>query len=200
MATPDFTADDAVASTPAGTVIATWAGTNANSYVSVANADSFITTKIIEYSAWSSATSAQKAAALIQATQDIDSKQYIYHKYSSQQMLEFPRSLSRSTSFDDWDEVDHDTLETRMQEDVKAACCHQALFLLQQNTLRDHADLIASGIKGMERIVGPIREKYQYRIPSESGSARATETPHFLCSMAQRYLADWLAQPRIVRA
>jgi len=195
----DLTLTDATQISAGNTVVATWGSATANSYVTLAAAESYITAKLCEYTAWSGASQGQKEAALIMATQDIDSKHYIYHKYSTTQMLEFPRSINRTSTVDDWTSLNLTTLESRMQEDVKAACCHQAVYLLEQNDLRIHTELQNVGVSGMSRKVGPITEEYQYGEGEGTLSGDTKNKKDPFCKQARTLLADWLDQPRIVR-
>ena len=59
------------------TLISTYGGKDSNAYISVSDATSFICTSIFDPTAWTSATSIQQCAAILQATKDVDSRQYI---------------------------------------------------------------------------------------------------------------------------
>jgi len=185
-----------------GTIISSWGGGTSNCYVSYTAANSFITNSLVNYSAWTAATRAQREAALMESTRQIDARQYIYGKYYSTQLLEFPRMLSPhwSTSGGAWDPNNLSTSQTRMQKDVEQACCHQAVHLLNKNTLSSHTDLLVVGVKGMKRKVGPVEEEYKYGNPSGSRSAHAGGSKQPLCEATWQLLSDWMTSRRIYRS
>jgi len=72
------------------TLVATAGATNANSYLSVAGADS-IADSMVGTLAWSSATEANKIKALITATNGLETLKWIGSRSSTTQALAWPR-------------------------------------------------------------------------------------------------------------
>ena len=183
------------------TIISSWGGGTSNSYVALTAANSFIVNCVLDHSAWDSASSDQRCAALMEAVRDIDARQYFYTKYLSTQILEFPRAigLSWSDSIGAWDPTNLSTTETRMQRDVEQACCHQALFLLQQQAKSAHATLRDVGVTNVKRKVGPVEEEFRYASPTEdAGRPGGGKRP--LCMESLQLLSDWITSKRIYRA
>ena len=182
------------------TIISSWGGGTSNSYLAYTHANSLIMNCMLSNSAWTDATPQQRAASLIQATQDIDSKQYLYTKYVSTQILEFPRRLNVGwpQSLMTWNSTSLSGLETRMQQDVEYACAHQALFLLRQNTNKKFSDFRDQGISAFRKKIGPIEEEYKFGSTRDEESRPGSKTGR-LCSEALSYLSDWLATRAIVR-
>lgn len=179
----------------ATTLIASWGGTLAggtNSYVNFTDADSFITTGVPEFGAWTNASTDQKSSALIQATMDIDSKDYIGGRYYYDQFLKFPRQLNlsfpwnRTSTSSTVFSVEH----ARMQEHTKRAACMQALWLLRNKGHLLHAERIAQGIETMSEEIGPMKNFIKY----------AAKTPPKLCQESMTLLQPWMNQRRIYRA
>jgi hypothetical protein len=169
----------------------TWGGSSANAYDSIANVNTYIDDHVFDKAAWNSCTDVQKAAAIIEATRDIDSLQYIGGRYYENQVLEFPRELSldfpnnRVGSADTvWSEA-----HTRMERDVKQACAYQALWIARNSGRNYHAENQAQGIQRYSEAVGPIRESYTY------GNAAIKR----LCPEAAAKLAQWRESTRIYR-
>lgn len=76
---------------PAPAIVATAGAANANSYLSIAGADG-IADSMLGTIAWSSATSDNKARALITATNGLDTLAYIGERTSATQALAWPRT------------------------------------------------------------------------------------------------------------
>lgn len=176
------------------TLVTSWGGGTTNCYVSLTAANSFILWSIIDSDAWKDANTEKKIAALIEASRDIDTKQYVGTKKYSDQRLEFPRSIYAAFP---WDYTNNSATtlseaEERMQLDVEKATCHQALWLLQNSGRNKHSEMAASGVRRMDRQVGPIRETYDYY--QSAGSAQ-----RLLCPKSQAFLADWMVGRKVVR-
>lgn len=177
------------------TIIATWGGQTANAYINVTQANSFIESAMFDSSAWTSATTVQRDAALIQATRDIDSRQYIGTRFFFEQRLEFPRQLRSSFP---WNRTSaatltSDAIQRRMQEQVQEACARQALKIAQDGGTSVHVENVKHGIVGISESVGPIREFVQYGQRASVGSMR-------ISSDALTLLQDWMTGRRIFRA
>jgi hypothetical protein len=169
---------------------ATWGGTAANAYDTMANVNAFIHTHVFDHSDWDNLTKEQKEAAILEATRDIDAGQYIGSRYARGQVLEFPRELSL-----DWPNNATGSLTSfseaheRMQRDVQRALAHQALWIVRNGGRNYHAEAQAQGVKQYSESVGPIREQYTY------GAA----APKRLCPEAEAKLAPWREPRRVYR-
>lgn len=179
----------------------TWGGSSALTYVSVTNATSLLSTTVIDYAAWSSATTIQQGAALVQAARDIDALQFIGTRYYYNQNLEMPRKLE--TSFP-WDYVTNvgttaggDIEQTRMQFKVEQACALQALKLLREGGRNVHQERQASGISNWSESLGPMSQSVTYGKSAASSGAGATAK---LAPEALALLADYRGSKRLWRA
>lgn len=113
-------------------------GANANSYVSVADADDFFAAHL-ESSFWAIPT-AKKQAVLVQATNRIDREKFGGQlTQRNTQRLQFPRSyvLSRDTvmvnpDFNDAYNAYYFRNPTTIPLEVKQATCEMALYLLKR--------------------------------------------------------------------
>ena len=76
---------------PAPAIVATAGSANANSYLSVTNADT-IANGMVGTLAWSTATSDDKARALITATNGLETLEWIGTRTSTTQALSWPRT------------------------------------------------------------------------------------------------------------
>lgn len=102
---------------------ATVGGADANSYVTVAYADDYFTTRL-NSSAWSSAVTATKQSALVTATETIEEKfSWRGVKATDTQALHWPASEAYDCNGDAIDDTD-------IPGAVKRAVCEQALYLL----------------------------------------------------------------------
>lgn len=175
------------------TLISSWGGPGSNSYPSLTEANSFITTGILDHEAWDAATQQRREAALIEATRSVDSRQYIGVRYNYDQVLEFPRQMSFAFP---WNRTNtsstvFSTTHARMEADVKKAVCEQALFLLRNGGRDFHAENRAAGITEYTETTGPVHEKVVY-------SGRGANAGG-LCQSALSYLSEWLTSRRVVR-
>jgi len=177
------------------TLIASWGGGDSNAYIDVTQATSFICTSVFDPSAWTGATSIQMCAAILQATKDVDSRQYIGARFNFDQLLEFPRQMNsafpynRTTTAAD----SEDSIQKRMQQDVQQATALQALKIARDGGRNQHVENVKNNIVGISESVGPIREFVQYGQRSTVGNMR-------LSSDALALLQDWMTGRRIYRA
>ena len=196
----DVTQVDEVTLSTGTTLVSSWGGGTSNTYLGYTAANSFIVHGIVEHGAWNSASAAERAAALIEATRDIDSRQYIFTKYTSIQVLEFPRQLSGSwpDSLGQWDATSLSYLEARMQRDVEQACAHQALFRLYKKAKSAHQLLQDAGVSRVRRKLGPIDEEFHYALSSNEVS-RPGSSRNPLCPETMALLADWMTTKKVYR-
>lgn len=176
------------------TLISSYGGPDSNSYISITEADSFICSAVFDPSDWTALTDTQKEAALIGASIDIDSRQYVGHRFFFDQHLEFPRQLRSAFPFNrtSAETITQDVNQKRMQRNVQQACAYQALMIARCGGFNVHAERIQSGIKGISESVGPIREFIQYGTRASAAGAR-------LDGRAVTLLQPWLTGRTIRR-
>lgn len=182
------------------TLINSWGGNGSNAYTTLTAANSIITTTIVgDVSAWTSATTAQKEASCVQATRQIDGLQYIGSRYYWDQLLEFPRELTRRFPYNytDTATLAGDREQIRQQYHVEVACALQALFLLKNGGLPSNLENQAQGVQSFSEQLGPMSQSVNYG----SGSAAAARAPERVLSReALSYLADYKTSRKIYRA
>ena len=175
------------------TVVATWGGASDNSYISFTAANSYLPSAVVDPAAWTSASTTQREAALMEATRDIDSKQYIGQRYFPDQRLEFPRSSNTGDSwpynFTSTATPNFDIEQARAQVAIEQATCYQALWILRNSGRNYHSERIASGVKSFSEAVGPISESATY----------GGGTIERLCPEALSIIAPWITGKRAVR-
>lgn len=121
---------------------------NTNSYVTVAEADTYFETRI-DANEFTSASDDLKEEALVTATQLIDNRAWIGIAVSSSQALAWPRK--QATYYDPRMGQDITIADTVLPSQVKIAVYEQALHLLQNE------DLLAQKTQTFESIsVGSI--------------------------------------------
>lgn len=128
------------------TLDATVGGASANSYISVADADTYFDERL-NVSNWTGASADNKARALIMATTRIDQEKFEGEKSTTGQALKFPR-------IDAYDDDAEEFPSDAIPQIVKDATCEMALRLLNDGTTDALAD---TGLEEYERIkVGSI--------------------------------------------
>lgn len=167
------------------TVIASWGGTSSNAYIDHASANSFVTTSIYNYDAWTAATTVQREAALIMAAVDIDAREYVGGRYYYDQRLKFPRMLRLSFP---WNRTAVSSTVfsveyQRMQLDVERASCYQALQIIRNSGRNQDQERQMNGITAMSEQIGPISKSVTY---GKSGSVDSRFAPE-----AFNLLAPW---------
>jgi hypothetical protein len=125
------------------TIVATVGATNANSYVDLAYANTYFTSRLGS-AAWGNYTNPDKEAALIQAASLMDSMfDWIGDKDTEEQSMRWPRAWAYD--LDDY-LIDSDVIP----ENVKRAQCELAFFLVTSGGY-------AGTSRGIDRFrVGPI--------------------------------------------
>lgn len=174
------------------TIISSWGATESNCYIAWEDANTYIRDSVIDITDWAQADRRKQEAALIQATLDVDSRQYVGSRYYSDQKLEFPRQMTVTYP---WDRTgtaltNTDAVQARCKSDVERACCVQALSLLRSAGRNSHNELMAAGVSEMTRKAGPVEETYKY---SGTGNARV------LCNEALELLSPWMTNKRVLR-
>ena len=131
-------------------------------YVSVADATAWLTAHLVSTAAWTASTADQKAAALVEASDNIDALPLKGCKYADDinQARAFPRIPDRAgqtigtdeTNFQS--ELDYSTVP----QEVKDACCLEALELLKQGS-SGRKELREQGVKSYS-IGGKLSETF----------------------------------------
>lgn len=180
------------------TLIDSYGGPDSNAYISLTEANSFIGSGIPESvlapTIWGGLNNPQKEAAIMMASIDIDSRQYIGQRFFNDQHLEFPRlvnphfPLNRTVTAIG----SLDVTQKRMKRNVQEACAYQAFQIARDGGRNQHLQNIASGIKGISESVGPIREFVQY-------GQRTTQSAAKFDSVALSLLQPWMTSRRILR-
>jgi hypothetical protein len=186
---PDLTEDDT------DPIDATWGGASANSYISLGDANAFISKSIVNNSAWTGATMQQRVAALLEAVRDVDSFNYIGYRYYYTQNLEWPRTTLVPWPHDlsSFDQTGLGSEEqVKMKRAVREANCYQALWILQTRTTIDHHSAnIAAGVSHVEHTTGPLTDVFKYK---DGVSQTANISP-----WTRKILRRWIAGRKIVR-
>ena len=172
------------------TIVASWGGSTATSYLALTDAASFVTTALIYTTPWTDATSVKQEAALISATRQIDARQYVGERFYVDQILEFPRRFSTHfAQLTTTTSLLFTPDQVRMERAVKEATCHQAVWLLRRGGRNIHAEHIASGISEIRETTGPLTDFVKY-------SSRRVIT---LNPEASLLLQPWMEAKRVVR-
>lgn len=109
-------------------IIATPGAANANSYVTIDEADAYFAFRF-GAGAWQALSSANKEVALRHATQSIDQQRLRGYQVQDTQALAFPRYIPGS-----WDASGLVSPSTDIPRAVKDACCEEALWLAQHSS------------------------------------------------------------------
>lgn len=173
------------------TIISAWGGNQSNCYVSDTECSSFIETAIIDIAAWQNADWRARRAAMLEATRDVDSKQYMGGRYYYDQRLEFPRVIPLAFP---WNRTASSSMMwsiamERQKRNVQHATCWQTLHILRQGGRNKDADAVVAGIKSKGKaVIGSSRTvSYSNRVER-------------LCQEAIAILAEWRTSPRIIRS
>lgn len=155
------------------TLISSWGDINANSYISLSAAHSYATTGVLNNSSWTSATTASRETALLEAAFDIDAGQFYGSRYYTEQNLEFPRQGRLDYPWGDQVVVDtsQSDFQRRMQKDVEIAAVYQAIhrLTLSGGNANEHLINRNLGIKSINDTVGPLSKNISYGSGSAPG-------------------------------
>lgn len=173
-------------------VIAVWGGQESNSYVDLTEANSFILTSVFNTLPWTSITTIQQEACLMQATRAIDVYNYIGGQKIAQQALKMPRSLRGQFPWQTSVPGSYTSYEEqRMQRDVQQATCLQAYWYAQNGGTNKHTERQALGIQKSTEVIGPVWEAFTYQAGFDI---------HKLCSEANALMMRYRVGAPIVRA
>ena len=152
------------------TVVATVGSATANSYLTVADADTLLNLRL-GIDLWTAASTDDKGRALIMATRDIDSNRFHGYKVDSAQALEFPRSGQSVAS-------------TSIPPEVLNACAEQALWNIQHASTGGRSDrqqLAAQGVSS-------------YTVGSLSETLRGGYAMGSLCPESSKFIRGWVTR------
>lgn len=188
------------------TVISTYGSAGANSYVSISVASSILSTTVIDYSAWSDATTVTQGAALIQSTRDVDGLNYRGGRYLAEQNLKFPLQTDNSwpwnLTYSSIGSLTGDIEQLRMYDRVQQATALQALYLLRLGGGTGRSTDLEnqqSGISGWTESLGALSQSVSYRTPG-TGAANPKTAEARLCGEALTLLAYYRESRRLYRA
>lgn len=140
-----------------------WGGPVATSYLSVADADEIAAMVLASSSSWVDLVDSVKETYLMQSARSIDSLHYIGELAYTDQILKWPRIVSRK----EWTTryiglQDDDRFQRKSKFDIQVACLLEAVNRYTLAGKTDHAEMSSKGIKQYSKSVGPIREQYTY--------------------------------------
>lgn len=167
---------------------ATWGGASANCYIAITAANSFVMSAVVDNSAWSEATPQQRCAALLEATRDIDSYEYLGCRYYEDQALLFPREVigkwpwNRTTGATNSYSIE----QHRMQVAVEQATCFQALAILRDDGRNVHQERIRNGVRSFRQQTGEAEEEYVYNFAGSSSRLSPEVTNRLKAYRAQK--------------
>lgn len=160
--------------------------TDIDAYIQPTDATTWLAAHVVYSDAWTAASSTQKSAALVEASDHIDSLPLKGYKYAddSSQPRAFPRipdraaqTISCNSEINFQSEVDY----SEVPQEVKDACCLEALEILKQGA-SGRATLREQGVK-QYNIGGKLSETL------EDGPA-----PSLLSRRARDKLRFWIAR------
>ncbi len=131
-------------------LVATLAGANSNSYITVADATTYFDNRL-DASDWTAATADNKAAALITATSWLDTVDFYGDRSATTQALKWPRT-----------DVTCDGVEATasfIPREIKDATCEAALALLRNPTMLRGIVTAPGSYDEVE--LGELRVKYR---------------------------------------
>lgn len=125
--------------------------TDIDAYIQPAAATTWLEAHVVYFSAWTNASSTQKAAALVEASDHIDSLPLKGYKYADDatQPRAFPRIPDRAAQIIPYDsEINFQSEEdySDVPQEVMDACCLEALEILKQGA-SGRATLREQGVK-----------------------------------------------------
>ena len=138
--------------------------TDIDAYVQVTAAGTWLAAYKVDYASWTAATSDQKAAALIEASDHIDDLPLKGLRYSDPQDREFPRippnaSYSGLIPEEVYFQSEPDWSTT--PQEVKDACCLEALAILDITLTADRKERLKLQQEGVSSInYGGTSESY----------------------------------------
>jgi hypothetical protein len=149
------------------TVVATVGASTANSFVTVAEGDTYCDARL-NASSWTDAADDDKARAVIEATRWLSARLWQGERASSTQALSWPRFWAPNPDFSFGANLYFDS--TIVPQRVKDATCELALQFLKAGT--SDAAAIDPNAQIIEQTVGPITTRYADPYARVSGLAK----------------------------
>lgn len=174
-------------------LVNSYGGYGSNCYVNAAEFAAFMAQSMEDPTAYTLATTPQRMSSILEATRQIDTMQYVGHRYFVWQSLMFPRRMRGSFPwYSSIPPSSYNYEQQRMAMDVKRANCIQALYILRNGGRNVHLERRVNGIAATSQEVGPVREFYKYnQLAGPPSTILSADTMAVLCS--------WMTQRRILR-
>ena len=140
-------------------------GSATNCYIGLTACNSTIVNNLLEYSAWTAASTLNRQIAILLATRTIDAlpwwgRQYYEDDYDDGQGLKFPRTEDGVPS-KLWD-LDEDDFLSAQQTTLERATAFQAQYTLANSGNTIHQDNQAQGVSQYRYKLGSLEETFQY--------------------------------------
>ena len=126
----------------APTIVATAGATNANSFITAAEGDTFADARLGTL-AWSSASADDKARSLVMATNGLETLEYIGTRAATTQALSWPRENAKCG--------DKSYTKTEIPDEVKLATFELANALITTPTLLQNASTTTALVDGIPK-------------------------------------------------
>jgi hypothetical protein len=136
------------------TIVATVGSASANSYVTLAEADTYMESRL-NSTTWDDATTDNQNRALVEATRELTNRVWKGYRVDSTQALSWPRQWAVDPDSPTQDYYDTDTVPQR----VKDATCELAFQFILAGTTDVAALESTAGIRS--ETVGPISTEYE---------------------------------------
>ncbi len=155
--------------------------TDIDAYIQVSAANTWLLAHVAFPAAWGSATAGQQAAALVEASDNIDSLPLKGCKYADDvsQLRAFPRYPDRAGQAIGGDETNFQSEidYSSVPQEVLDACCLEALEILKQGS-SGRKDLREQGVKSYS-IGGKLQETFEDAPVPKLLSGKAREKLRF---------------------
>lgn len=176
-------------------LISSWGGPDSNCYVEYTQADSFLTTGIVNGQAWTDASTLERMQALVMATFDIDNNtEFVGGRYYWNQALKVPRAFHADHTFGQTaaNSTNWSQSHKRLMRDVQMATGYQALWRIQNGGQNKYQELQALGVKQVSEGQGPVYESVTF---AGGGVRNTTLHPQVVAMLGQ-----WKTGKRVWRA
>lgn len=142
---------------------ATIKGTSANSYVSVADADTYFDLSIFK-SSWTQLSIAEKEQFLVFSTRRIDAEKFSGNKTTKDQSLQMPRTgiLDKDQAF--W--IDEDTIPAYFENAVLELCMEYIKEYKDESPLFSKNDQERMSDVTIGPLKGTLRKTSEYSLPN----------------------------------
>jgi len=177
------------------TIVSTFGSSQANAYCSLTEAHSIVSTRALDATAWTDASTTARVAAVLRATADIDAVPWLgapSRDPDAEQALAFPRTaVGLPTRIN---VLPEDGAGERERESLARACALHALWVLGDDDRDTHRRHAAAGVKQYAYKLDSLSETVSYDAPASAGDFAG------LAPDAQTVLADFPRARRLARA